>query len=172
MADSGSFVPKMESTSKRMASTIAALTLGFFAILLIFDGGAASFIERDKDTTKTAIGPLETFDVFFGGLSSKRRNLDHKSMSEEEKERLMQHVDFEIPKASISSSDDDDDDDDDDDGGERKSKTILGKVSKKSRQFKKQRKQELMLRKKRARFTASDQLQPRRCRTRVDTRDV
>ena len=150
MADSGSFVPKMESTSKRMASTIAALTLGFFAVLLIFDGGAASFIERDKlDTTKTGNRNAGNFlDVFFGGLSSKRRNLDHKSMSEEEKERLMQHVDFEIPKASISSSDDDDDDDDDDDGGERKSKTILGKVSKKSRQFKKKRKQELMLRKK------------------------
>ena len=150
MADSGSFVPKMESTSKRMASTIAALTLGFFAVLLIFDGGAASFIERDKmDTTKTGNRNAGNFlDAFFGGLSSKRRNLDHKSMSEEEKERLMQHVDFEIPKASISSSDDDDDDDDDDDGGERKSKTILGKVSKKSRQFKKKRKQELMLRKK------------------------
>ena len=143
-------MPKMESTSKRMASTIAALTLGFFAVLLIFDGGAASFIERDKmDTTKTGNRNAGNFlDAFFGGLSSKRRNLDHKSMSEEEKERLMQHVDFEIPKASISSSDDDDDDDDDDDGGERKSKTILGKVSKKSRQFKKKRKQELMLRKK------------------------
>ena len=93
-----------------MASTIAALTLGFFAVLLIFDGGAASFIERDKmDTTKTGNRNAGNFlDAFFGGLSSKRRNLDHKSMSEEEKERLMQHVDFEIPKASISSSDDDD----------------------------------------------------------------
>ena len=81
-------------------------------------------------------------------------------MSEEEKERLMQHVDFEIPKASISSSTTTTTTTTMTTMEEKgKSKTILGKVSKKSRQFKEEKEARVDV--KRARFTAaSDQLEP------------
>ena len=155
MTDSGPVASKMESNSKRIASFLVALCLGFFAILLTFDG-SSSLGKNELDTTpKKGAGNFLDALLFGGGSSSKRRNQNHKSMSEEEKERLMQHVDFEIPKPSSSDNYDDDDDEDDfedDDGGGggggRRSKTIMGKVSKKSRQYKKKRKQELMLRKK------------------------
>ena len=140
---------KMESNSKRMASVLVALCLGFFAILLTFDG-SSSFGKTELDST-TGGNFLDALKLF-GGSSSKRRNQNHKSMSEEEKERFMQHVDFEIPKASSSGEYDETDDDEYDDdgggGGGGGGKTIIGKVSKKSRQYKKKRKQELMLRKK------------------------
>ena len=140
---------KMESNSKRMASVLVALCLGFFAILLTFDGSSSlGKTELDSTTGGNFLDALK----LFGGSSSKRRNQNHKSMSEEEKERFMQHVDFEIPKASSSDEYDETDDDEYDDdgggGGGGGGKTIIGKVSKKSRQYKKKRKQELMLRKK------------------------
>ena len=99
---------KMESNSKRMASVLVALCLGFFAILLTFDG-SSSFGKTELDST-TGGNFLDALKLF-GGSSSKRRNQNHKSMSEEEKERFMQHVDFEIPKASSSGEYDETDDD-------------------------------------------------------------
>ena len=143
---------KMESNSKRMASVLVALCLGFFAILLTFDGSSSKSSLGKTELDATTGGNFLDALKLFGGSSSKRRNQNHKSMSEEEKERFMQHVDFEIPKASSSDEYDETDDDEYDDdgggGGGGGGKTIIGKVSKKSRQYKKKRKQELMLRKK------------------------
>jgi len=86
MTDSGPVASKMESNSKRLASFLVALCLGFFAILLTFDGSSSLGKNELDATSKKGAGNFLDALLFAGGSSSKRRNQNHKSMSEEEKE--------------------------------------------------------------------------------------